>query len=216
MRSESEPRLDPSSPTSTTPRGWEHLLAEASAGDFAAVLFDCDGTLVDSEPLCERAWEDVTHDYDLPSSAAAPGASFPQRIAALRESHPGIPASTTLYRAYWSRLRALYRAKLRPIPRVYDLAVALHASELPIAVVSNSDQARLEFTIDCAAPLLHDVPLIGLRTDRRPKPAPDLYLLAASQLGVAPSHCLVVEDSSVGALAGRAAGMTVALLPTGV
>lgn len=199
----------------SSPRPWRHLLAEAADGDFSAVLFDCDGTLVDSEPLCERAWAAVARDHGILPSPAAAGASFSQRIATLRESHPGLPATATLYRVYWSRLRELYRAELRPILPVYEAAVALREAGIPLAVVSNSDQSRLEFTIHCAAPLLQDLPLIGMRPDRRPKPAPDLYLRAASELGVKPSRCLAVEDSTVGALAGRAAGMVVALLPAG-
>lgn len=184
---------------------------EAFTQGYGAVLFDCDGTLVDSEPLCERAWAATADEHGIPNAPEAPGASFTQRIDALRVAHPSLPATATLHRAYWARLRELYRAELRAIQPVYGVALALQAANFPIAVVSNSEQSRLEYTIRCATPLL-DAPLIGLTSSHRPKPAPDLYLHAAGRLGVSPPQCLVMEDSAIGAEAARAAGMTVALL----
>lgn len=214
MHSDAEPHPAPTAVRTSSPPSWAAHLSAALDGRFDAVLFDCDGTLVDSEPLCERAWNTVARDYRLPTTAAAPGASFGQRIAVLRDSHPETPATEMLHLAYWSRLRSLYRAELRPIPLVYETALALRAARTPLAIVSNSDQERLEFTIRCAAPLLQGVPLIGLHAGSRPKPDPDLYLLAARHLEVRPARCLVVEDSAVGAAAGRSAGMTVAMPPS--
>ncbi|MEV4668509.1 HAD family hydrolase [Microbacterium sp. LWO12-1.2] len=198
----------------TSPHHWHHLAEQAARGAYSAVLFDCDGTLVDSEPLCERAWRSVADDLGLPRTpdVSPAGSSFEQRIGALRRHHPGLPPSADLYRAYWSRLSRLYRAELRPIVPVYDTAVRLRRSGVPVAVVSNSEQLRLEFTILCAAPRLSAEPLVGWSQGRRPKPAPDLYLLAADLLEVAPSRCLAVEDSPIGAEAALAAGMTATLV----
>jgi HAD superfamily hydrolase (TIGR01509 family) len=198
----------------TSPHRWPHLAEQAARGAFSAVLFDCDGTLVDSEPLCDRAWRSVADDMDLPRApdVSTVGSSFEQRVDALRRQHPGLPPTADLYRAYWSRLSRLYCAELQPIAPVYETAVRLRQSGIPVAVVSNSEQLRLEFTILCAAPLLSAETLVGWSPGRRPKPAPDLYLLAADLLEVEPSRCLAVEDSPIGAAAALAAGMTATLV----
>lgn len=194
---------------------WRDLIDQATQGAFSAVLFDCDGTLVDSEPLCDAAWQAVAAELGIPGSpdSANLGASFEQRIGALRPHHEGLPPTDELYLMYWTRLKSMYSTMLQPIQPVYDAAVAVRAAGVPVAVVSNSDQPRLEFTIECAAPRLSNAPLVGWTENRRPKPAPDLYLLAATILGVDPVECLVIEDSSVGATSARRAGMTVVLLP---
>lgn len=194
---------------------WRQLVERAKRGEFAAVLFDCDGTLVDSEPLCDKAWGAVAAELGIQGSPASSsiGTSFEQRIEVLRPQHPDLPSTDALYDRYWARLESLYRAELEPIAPVYEAAVELRAAGVPIAVVSNSDQSRLECTIRCAAPLLSDGLLVGWTEGRRPKPAPDLYLLAASLLGVTATQCLVVEDSAIGATAARRAGMSVVLVP---
>lgn len=198
----------------TSPHHWQHLAEQAACGAFSAVLFDCDGTLVDSEPLCDRAWRSVADDLGIlrTPDVSAVGSSFEQRVDALRPQHPRLPPSADLYRTYWSRLSRLYRAELQPITPVYEAAVRLRRCGVPVAVVSNSEQLRLEFTVLCAAPLLSAELLVGWRQGRRPKPAPDLYLLAADLLEVEPSRCLAVEDSTIGADAARAAGMTATLV----
>lgn len=194
---------------------WHHLVEQAHLGAFDAVLFDCDGTLVDSEPLCDIAWAGLAAEMRVhsPHELDAAGMSFEQRVASLRPLNPSMPPTEILYAEYWARLKVVYRAQLQPISATYRAAVSLREARIPIAVVSNSEQSRLEFTIECAAPLLSDSLLVGWQADRRPKPAPDLYVLAASLLRIPAERCLALEDTLVGATAAREAGMTVGIVP---
>lgn len=174
-----------------------------------AVLFDCDGTLVDSEPLGDKAWARVCRLLRLGEPQPAPrGLSFSDRVLADLGPLPREEVAR-LYRLYWEELSQLYMHELRPVPEMEALAVDLDARGVRIAIVSNSDDYRVAFTVRCALPRLRHVPTFTASEFIRPKPAPDLFLLAARALGVSPGRCIVVEDSSVGVSAAIAAGMTV-------
>jgi HAD superfamily hydrolase (TIGR01509 family) len=92
-------------------------------------------------------------------------------------------------------------------------AVRRAAARLPVAVASSAHRAVIDMALEATG--LDDVFRVVVSSDEvgEGKPAPDVYLLAAERLGVAPSGCLVIEDSLNGVLAAQAAGMTVALVP---
>ena len=172
------------------------------------MIFDCDGTLVDSEPLAGRAWRatvapfgyEVT-DEDL---AACMGIPYARTHAYLSRRAP-LPDAA----AFWPRLRdelfLLIDAELAPFPDAVEAAAALRERGVRLAVASSSPRERLDRTL-ARAGLAFPVTVAGDEVEHG-KPAPDMFLKAAAELDVAPARCVVVEDSAPGVAAGRAARM---------
>lgn len=178
---------------------------------FDLVIFDCDGVLVDSEPLVNRAFVDVLHDdgvrLDLETCLARfTGASLASRVAAVRADHGWRP-SDTFDRDFQARLTGLLDRELRPVSGVRDAVAGLVVRR---CVASNGTLAEMRGRLAKVELLDLFTPHLFSATDRpRPKPSPDVYLHAASTMGVEPDFCAVVEDSVPGVQAGMAAGMTV-------
>jgi HAD superfamily hydrolase (TIGR01509 family) len=177
----------------------------------AAVIFDCDGTLVDSEPLAREAW-DVTlasHGY-TPSDAEMEGLiglSFPRVHAHFAERVGGLPEADAFWPILSGELFALIDARLQVFSDAFETLGALRAQGLALAVASSSARERLEHTLGRAGLLdAFDVSVAGDEVARG-KPAPDMFLEAARRLGIEPERCAVVEDSAPGVAAGLAAGM---------
>ncbi len=179
----------------------------------AAVLFDCDGVLVDSEPVTDRVIAESLSRHGLPFDAAEVHALFlGGTMAGVAETARRLGADLPpdwvdrIYEEMFAAL-ALGTALIPGIEAVLD---ALDAAGIPYAVGSNGPHRKMEITLG-QHPGLHRR-LRGRIFSRhdvgRPKPAPDLYLHAAAALGAPPAACAVVEDSVPGARAARAAGMT--------
>lgn len=175
----------------------------------AAVLFDCDGVLVDSEPHSVAAWLDVLGALGHPATAAdveaCVGLGFPPTREALARRGP-LPPGDEL----WPKLlEALGRSFDRGLT-VFDDATSLLAGVrergIPTAVVSGSPRSRLDLTLERAG-LVFEVSVAGDEVE--PKPAPDPYLTAAARLGVHPTDCLVIEDTATGVRSGVGAGCRV-------
>lgn len=174
--------------------------------DVAAVLFDMDGTLVDSDAAVERAWTTWAREYGVlvdPSTLHGRPAD-----ATVRSLRPDLDdAAVEAAAARQLDLQYDDLADVVPTKGALDLLAGL---TLPWAIVTSADarlaQARLG-AAGITAPVLVTVEDIS-----RGKPDPEGYLLAAQLLGVRPAQCLVVEDAAAGVAAGRAAGATVAAL----
>lgn len=173
-----------------------------------AVLFDMDGTLVDSDAAVERAWRTWAAEYRVEPAAAlaiAHGAPAERTVRRLRPDldQTGVAAAA----ARQLELQYDDLSDVVPTPGASDLLAWLR---LPWAVVTSADtrlaKARLG-AAGIAAPVL-----VTVEDIRAGKPDPEGYLRAADLLGVPPARCLVVEDAEVGVAAGRAAGATVAAL----
>lgn len=175
------------------------------------VIFDCDGTLVDSEPLSRRAWEQVlaprgyeVTDEDLVTCV---GRSFPHTHAhfAVRVALPSAPE---LWPQYSGELFALLDSELEPFPDAVAAARELRRRGVALAVASSSARERLERTLRRAQ--LSDLFSVTVAGDEveHGKPAPDMFLAAAERLGLAPSSCVAVEDSAPGVQSALAAGLT--------
>ncbi len=179
----------------------------------SAVLFDCDGVLVDSEPITDRvlAANLARHGLALPEHEI--GAMFlGGTIAGLGEEarRMGATLPATWVDDVYAEIFAVLARGTPLVPGIPALLDRLDAARIPYAVGSNGPHAKMDVTLgqhpEIRARLAgrifsrHDV--------ARPKPAPDLYLHAASALGAAPETCAVVEDSPTGARAALAAGMT--------
>jgi HAD superfamily hydrolase (TIGR01509 family) len=175
------------------------------------LICDCDGVLVDSEIIADRVLlETISRLYPGRGAETALAHGFGTQTEVLLArvaAHLGeaLPAS------FPDDLRREMEATLaREAEPIRDIRSALEAVGLPIAVVSNSPEGRVRNAIRRAG-LDH---LIGdhiYTADQvaHPKPAPDVYLLAARSLQVAPERCIVIEDSGPGVTAATAAGMSV-------
>ena len=175
-----------------------------------AVIFDCDGTLVDSEPLARTAWERslAPHGYRLTDADAEACIGLPYpRVHAYFAERVTLPEADALWQRFSAELFALIDSGLAPFEDATGAARDLRARGIPIAVASSSPRERLHRTLARAGLLgAFEVTVAGDEVARG-KPAPDMFLLAAARLGVPASHCVVVEDSPPGVRAGLAAGM---------
>ncbi|HYO43768.1 MAG TPA: HAD family phosphatase [Candidatus Limnocylindrales bacterium] len=185
---------------------------------FEAVLFDMDGVLVDSEPwwnevrvaFAERLGLSWTHD----DQAACMGGNSLEwaRIMQARLGLDAVPVEA-IRDAVVDGVVERYRANPAPIIGDAPAQVRRIAAAWPVAIASSSHRAIIDAAMEALG--LHDVLGVVVSSDEVPlgKPEPDVYRLAASRLGIAPDRCLVVEDSVNGVRAGKAAGMSVVLVP---
>ena len=172
------------------------------------MIFDCDGTLVDSEPLAGRAWKatvspfgyEVT-DEDL---AACMGIPYARTHAYLSQRAP-LPEAAAFWPLLRDELFLLIDTELTPFPDAVETAAELRERGVRLAVASSSPRERLDRTL-ARAGLEFPVTVAGDEVEHR-KPAPDMFLKAAAALDVAPERCVVVEDSAPGVAAGLAARM---------
>lgn len=174
------------------------------------IIFDCDGVLIDSEILSFAVDEKFLSDYGVTITAGElardfGGVTYGEMIAALNARF-GAEIEAVSYQAWCeAELARTFESELRAIAGIPDL---LRNIAGPVALASGSDLARLD---QC----LQLTDLAGFFEDRvfsaeqvaRGKPAPDVFLLAATSCGWVPEHCLVIEDSPSGVLAAKAAGM---------
>jgi HAD superfamily hydrolase (TIGR01509 family) len=186
----------------------------------AAVIFDCDGTLVDSEPLAERAWALALarHGYELAPEdlAEAQGLPFPV-VHAHMAKRTRLPELEVFWSEYAAELLPLLDTELEPFADAVATVRELHERGVPLAVASSSRRERLDRTL--ARANLETLFAVSVAGDEiaRGKPAPDMFLEAAKRLGTKPAQCVVIEDSAPGVQAGLAAGMvTVGILRDGV
>ena len=175
-----------------------------------AVIFDCDGTLVDSEPLARHAWERTLEPYGYAltdaDADATVGLPFPRTHAYYAERLE-LPGVDEMWTAYSGRLFALIDEELVVFEDAVGAARELRARAIPVGVASSSPRERLQRTLTRAGLLdAFDVTVAGDEVTNG-KPAPDMFLLAAERLGVAPDACVAVEDSAPGVQAALAAGM---------
>ncbi|WP_433478373.1 HAD-IA family hydrolase [Spirillospora sp. CA-142024] len=175
----------------------------------AAVLFDVDGTLVDSTPLIERAAREWAAEYGIDPDeflADAHGRPTGDRVAEF------LPADQV--RDATARLDALENIGtdgITALPGAMDLLASMNG--LPHAFVTSMDRAQLKTRTDVAGVSL---PSVVVTADDVPngKPDPTGYLQAARRLGVDPASCVIIEDAPAGIAAGRAAGATVVAVLT--
>jgi len=178
----------------------------------AAVVFDCDGTLVDSEPLARVAWEWslAPHGYEIDDAeyAGLIGLPYLRVHAFFAERVPGLAAPDAFWEGYAGRLFELIDTELEPFEDALETVRGLAEHGLAVAVASSSPRARLDRTLARAG--LTDAFAVTVAGDEiaHGKPAPDMFLAAAAELGIEPARCAAIEDSAPGVAAGLAAGMT--------
>jgi HAD superfamily hydrolase (TIGR01509 family) len=176
-----------------------------------AVIFDCDGTLVDSEPLARIAWERSLSPYGYTIGdaeyATLVGLPYLKVHGFFADRVPGLAAPDPFWATYSGALFELIDTQLEPFDDALETIRELRALDVAVAVASSSPRARLDRTLQRAG--LADAFRVSVAGDEitHGKPAPDMFLAAAERLGVAPERCAVIEDSPPGVAAGLAAGM---------
>jgi HAD superfamily hydrolase (TIGR01509 family) len=175
------------------------------------VIFDCDGVLVDSEPIANRTLAQMLEELGLKLTQAQMfenfvGYSIPHCLQVI-ERLLGRPAPENFTVELQARTFAAFRNGLHAMPGVAD---ALDRLEQQYCVASSGDHEKMRTTLGITGLLPRfEGKLYSVTQVARGKPAPDVYLYAAAQSGVEPQRCIVVEDTPPGVKAGAAAGMKV-------
>ena len=182
---------------------------------FDAVLFDCDGVLVDSEPITNGVLRDMLEELGWKLTAAECMRLFIGKAVkderALIEAHTGRPLTDDWLALFRQRRNERLERHLTAIDGALDAVAAVHAAcGGRIACASGADRLKVELQLDkCGLMRWFRGRIFSGHELPRSKPAPDVYLAAAAALGVDPRRCAVVEDTVTGATAGAAAGATV-------
>ena len=177
-----------------------------------AVIFDCDGVIMDSEAMTFDLLVDefATHGLHLSHSVIARdyiGGTMADLAVRARAAGAALPPDWV--DRFYTRLYAHLAKGTDLIPGVLAVLDRLDACAIPYAIGSNGSDQKMQVTLGQHPGLIARFRghLYSGQTLGRPKPAPDLYLHAAARLGVEPKDCVVIEDSPTGARAARAAGI---------
>jgi beta-phosphoglucomutase family hydrolase len=183
------------------------------AGDFDGYIFDLDGTLLDTMPLHFEAWEQALQAVGLTRSLEEDffyslGGTPTRRVAELMGERYRLKLDPDTVFHHKEALFTARQAEVRLIEPVVAFARHMAATH-PLAVASGGPREVVRHSLATSglAPLFRAV--VTADDVEHGKPAPDMFLLAAKQLGVAPERCLVFEDAELGIRAARAAGMQV-------
>ena len=182
-----------------------------------AVIFDMDGLMIDSERVSLACWSQAAEEFGLGLDATffvrMVGLGDRDSQALLREQH----IEDSVIAAMAARCHDLYDERTQsglPLrPGILQLLELLKANAVPRAVATSTRQPRANRKLAATGLLPYFDAVVAGGDVARPKPAPDIYLLAAQRLGQAPQRCLALEDSPAGTRAALAAGMTVIQVP---
>jgi HAD superfamily hydrolase (TIGR01509 family) len=194
-----------------------------------ALIFDFDGLMVDTESPAWESWRSIYADYGVDlhinDYAATLGANdgfdpHLHLVGLLERQAPELAAAAAAARDELlerrKRLKDEMSAGLGLLPGVAELLREARAQALPLAVASSSSRRWVEGWLERLAVRHHFNAVLTADDVRQTKPAPDLFLAAAEQLGRAPQRCLVLEDSPNGIRAAHAAGCPVVAVPGAV
>lgn len=175
------------------------------------VIFDCDGVLVDSEPLSVAVLIDAMRDVGVEMSEEDVYSRFLGKSLATLVDTLETEFDVFIDQAFLDRIRNdLYERFRRELKPIDGIAETLDGLAVPRCVASSSQLERIRLSLGVTGLLERLEPnIFSASMVKRGKPAPDLFLFAAEKMGVAPRNCIVVEDSPAGIMAARAAGMTV-------
>ena len=182
------------------------------------VLFDMDGLVLDSEVLFTRFWREaanalgypmtVEQSYGMRSLGKALGQPYLESLFG-----PGIDYTTVRNKRIGLMSAYVAEHGIAPKPGIYELLDYLEEAGIPAAIASSSPMDAIEKHLT-AVNLKHRFQkLCSAHNIPNGKPAPDIYLLAASELGLTPESCLALEDSPTGILAAYRAGCLPVMIP---
>ena len=174
------------------------------------MIFDCDGVLVDSEKLSCGAWLPVLArrgiHVELAEIERFIGKSDRAVLEHINQAYAaGLDETVIAERE--EQYIASARGRLRAFPGLHEALRQLQRRGAPLAVASSGRPTKIRFALDEVAIASFFPVVCSVSEVARGKPAPDLFLLAATRLGLPPESCAVIEDSVFGVQAARAAGM---------
>jgi HAD superfamily hydrolase (TIGR01509 family) len=183
----------------------------APRATFDLVIFDCDGVLVDSEPIANRVDTEQLNSIGLRLSSEEIMRRF---VGRTKEGCIALAAELLgrdLPGGFVDRWdAALMDALGKEVRAIEGVTEVIRQLEIPYCAASNSTPGRLRLSLKTSGLLpLFEGRMFSAEEVAHPKPAPDLFLHAARCMGAAPVRCAVIEDTPTGARAGAAAGMTV-------
>ncbi len=181
---------------------------------FDLVIFDCDGVLVDTETINNEVISQLLNEAGLEMSpdevaTRTTGLAYSEMWEMFEDEVPGSLA-VDIEEQQLTLESERFRKELLPMPGAVETVRCLSDAGMPMCVASNGTREKMVVTLEVTglAGYFGDK-FYGVDQVAYGKPAPDIYLLAAQNMGVPPSRCVVIEDSYPGAQAGLAAGMTV-------
>ena len=178
---------------------------------FELVIFDCDGVLVDSESITNRVFSSMLNELGIFVSGEEMferfvGRSMPQCLAVL-ETLLTRPVPDEFVQEYYARSTRALKSELKAVA---DIELVLASLKVPYCVASSGTREKMNTTLGITGLLpKFQGKMYSVTEVANAKPAPDVFLHAAKQMGVAATACAVVEDTPTGVRAGVAAGMTV-------
>jgi HAD superfamily hydrolase (TIGR01509 family) len=176
------------------------------------LLFDSDGTLVDSEGLCNQALAQIFAGFGVTLSVPEllrdyRGGQLSDIFNTLAKLH-GVRLSDDTEPRYRALVQQLFQAELKAVAGIKPALQFCQQQGWPMAVVSNGPRFKVQQALElCGLADFFNDRIFSAYDIQRFKPDPQLYLHAAASLGATPEHCVVIEDSLPGVLAGLAAGM---------
>ena len=188
--------------------------------NFQAVLFDCDGVLVDSEPITNAVLRDMLEERGWVMSSEDCFRYFVGKAVkdhkAEIEARTGMPLTEEWLHAFRLRRNDALQAGLQVMPGAHEaVAAAYELTQGAIACASGADRFKVEMQLSHVELMTYfEGRIFSGHEMARTKPAPDVYLAAAAHLNCPAEQCLVIEDSATGIEAGVAAGATVWALCT--
>jgi HAD superfamily hydrolase (TIGR01509 family) len=177
--------------------------------DIKGLIFDCDGTLVDSMPLHMKAWEEAVHLFGAnfdPEFFFSKKGMRSKNIVAQFSLQSGKPLNGADVVRLKDNIFLQHIADVMPVPIVVDVVRRYHKI-LPMAVASGGGREIVERELQVTGIVNFFDVILTADDPFKPKPFPDLFLEAARRIGVQPSLCQVFEDGDLGLQAAENAGM---------
>jgi beta-phosphoglucomutase len=182
-----------------------------SKANSKAVIWDVDGTLVDTAELHFQAWSKLTQELHQPFTRADFAATFGRRNPEIIHQLFGSQYTDQEVADLGSRKEEFYRAAARQgvdlLPGVRALLEGLHAAGFKQAIGSSAPKGNLDLILALTRTGPFFEAIASQEDTQRGKPDPQVFLVAAAKLGMQPAHCLVLEDAVAGVQAAKAGGM---------